>query len=204
MSDSGNPWVIGAPAATEPAPAIEAPPLTRRERLRGPRAPQPATVAAPATSDRLPVRAQAASAALWWVGAHGGAGETTLARLAAGSRAADHAWPAPAAGSAASRVVVVARTDHSGLLAAQRVAREWASGQVAGLVELVGLVLVADAPGRRPKELRQLEQLVAGGYPRAWTLPWIDAWRLGPADPADMGREHQRLLADLQLTSSPR
>lgn len=204
MSDSRNPWVIGAPAATEPAPAPEAPPLTRRERLRGPRAPQPATVAAPATSDRLPVRAQAAPAALWWVGAHGGAGETTLARLAAGSRAADHAWPAPAAGSAASRVVVVARTDHSGLLAAQRVAREWASGQVAGLVELVGLVLVADAPGRRPKELRQLEQLVAGGFPRAWTLPWIDAWRLGPADPADMGREHQRLLADLQLTASPR
>ncbi|RIJ33400.1 hypothetical protein DZF93_09285, partial [Clavibacter michiganensis subsp. insidiosus] len=119
-------------------------------------------------------------------------------------RAAGHAWPAPAAGSPASRVVVVARTDHSGLLAAQRVAREWASGQVAGLVELVGLVLVADAPGRRPKELRQLEQLVSGGYPRSWTLPWIDAWRLGPADPADMGREHQRLLADLRLTASPR
>ncbi len=123
---------------------------------------------------------------------------------APGPRPAGHAWPAPAAGSPASRVVVVARTDHSGLLAAQRVAREWASGQVAGLVDLVGLVLVADAPGRRPKELRQLEQLVAGGYPRAWTLPWIDAWRLGPAEPADMGREHQRLLADLQLTASPR
>jgi hypothetical protein len=203
MSDSGNPWVVGAPAVVD-APASDAPPLTRRERLRGPRAPQPATVTAPAETDRLPVHRADEPAGLWWVGAHGGAGETTLARLAPGSRAAGHAWPAPAAGSPASRVVVVARTDHSGLLAAQRVAREWASGQVAGLVDLVGLVLVADAPGRRPKELRQLEQLVSGGYPRSWTLPWIDAWRLGPADPADMGREHQRLLADLQLTASPR
>jgi hypothetical protein len=31
--------------------------------------------------------------ALWWVGTHGGAGESTLEQLLEGSRAMGHAWP---------------------------------------------------------------------------------------------------------------
>jgi hypothetical protein len=52
-------------------------------------------------------------------------------------------------------------------------------------VELLGVVFVADAPGRLPKPLRPRLELVACGAPRSWELPWADAWRLhNPHDPA--------------------
>lgn len=203
MSDSVNPWVTGGPISEEArqvAPA--ATPLIRRDVLRGPSAPQPTAVPVPDRADRLPTRQVYGGAAMWWIGAHGGAGESTLAALALGSQPAGHAWPMPAERGTLSRATIVARTNYAGLMAAQRVAREWASGSTSGMVELTGLVLVADAPGRRPKELRQLEQHVAGGYPRLWTLPWVEAWRLGEPDPASVPREYRQLLADLNLTQT--
>lgn len=203
MSDNANPWVTGGPVSDEEQEVLpETSPMTRREALRGPSAPQPTAVSAPESADRLPTRQVYGGATAWWLGAHGGAGESTLAGLALGSQAAGHAWPIPGDRGALNRVVVIARTNYSGLMAAQRVAREWAAGTTGSVVDLSGLVLIADAPGRRPKELRQLEQHVAGGYPRLWTLPWVEAWRMGPASAADMPREYRALLADLNLTAS--
>ena len=83
---SVNPWLshlepqappaVARPALSEPAPTV---PLT----------PQPG-VAAPAPDQQLPrrrlVRGEL-STLVWWVGAHGGAGETSLERLLSGSRA---------------------------------------------------------------------------------------------------------------------
>jgi hypothetical protein len=180
----------------------ETSPMTRREALRGPSAPQPSAVSVPENADRLPTRQVYGGATAWWLGAHGGAGESTLAGLVLDSQAAGHAWPIPGDRGALNRVVVLARTNYSGLMAAQRTAREWAAGTTGQAVDLVGLVLIADAPGRRPKELRQLEQHVAGGYPRLWTLPWVEAWRIGPASATDMPLEYRTLLADLNLTAS--
>ncbi len=152
MSDSVNPWVTGGPTSEEAqqvAPA--ATPLTRRDVLRGPSAPQPTAVPVPDRADRLPTRQVYGGASMWWVGAHGGAGESTLAALALGSQSAGHAWPMPADRGTLSRAAVVARTNYAGLMAAQRVAREWASGSTSGMVELTGLVLVADAPVAGPR-----------------------------------------------------
>ena len=102
-----------------------------------------------------------------------------------------------------SRVALVARTSWSGLTAAQRAATEWASGVLGDSVQLVGLVLIPDAPGRLPKPLRDLQHVIAGGVPRVWTLPWVDAWRLGPVDPSvPVPKEFRALLADLQLSPS--
>ena len=42
-------------------------------------------------------------AAVWWLGAHGGAGESTLEELFSGSRAAGHSWPVTAAGASRRR-----------------------------------------------------------------------------------------------------
>ena len=114
---------------------------------------------------------------LWWVAPHGGAGETTLAQLLPDSAAADHRWPIRPEGEDRPYVVLVARTHQSGLTTAQNAIREWASGSIP--IELAGLVLVADAPGRLPKPLRALADLVAGGVSEVWRVPWIDAWRLG-------------------------
>lgn len=116
-------------------------------------------------------------APLWWLGVHGGAGESTLAQLVPGSRAAGHAWPDGYNG-APTNVVLIARSNASGLGAAQRAAIEWAAGTLPS-VNLVGLVIVADAPGKLPRPLRELAHLVAGGVPQSWHVPWIEAWRLG-------------------------
>lgn len=172
-------------AEREPAP---------RPALR-PTAPQGGV---PAPAEGLPIRRQTRSAPLWWVGAHGGAGESTLAAAVEGSAGGGHAWPATAGGS--PRVVLVARTHASGLRAAQLAATQWASGSVPE-VELLGLVLVADAPGRLPRELRDLTRLVAGGVPHVWNVPWLEQVRRGePA--AAWPRSTRAMFSELLSGSS--
>ena len=199
---SANPWVnlpqrgaqrvaelVAAPAL---APGVE---TAAREREL---APQPAAVQAP--RDGLPRRTVSpdTSVVLWWVGAHGGAGESTLQQLLEGSRAAGHAWPS--AGDVAaepSAVVLVARTSAHGLRAAQLAATQWASGSVA--VRLLGLALIADAPGRLPKPLKDLAHVVAGGVPRSWRLPWVEPWRLGePLSPQSAPQPYRSFLDELR------
>ena len=196
---NANPWLIGPEQPAEPN-AVAAP-QTRREVRLGATAPQPG-VPTPDTADRLPRREAAWPATVWWLGVHGGAGESTLAALAPGTRPADHAWPIPVRPGTTHRVVLVARANYSGLTAAQRAATEWASNTLGDSVQLLGLVLVADAPGRRPKVLRELEQVIAGGVPRVWQLPWVEAWRLGPAAVGDqLPKEFRELFAGLSLTA---
>jgi hypothetical protein len=140
------------------------------------------------------------AAAVWWVGVHGGAGESTLELLAPGTRAASHSWPLPGPGRASHRVVLVARTHYAGLVAAQRAATDWATGSLGDGVVLEGLVLISDAPGRLPKPLADLEQIIAGGVPRTWRVPFVSSWRTGPvaATPRPLWGV-RRLLADLSL-----
>jgi len=160
-------------------------------------------VPVPDLADRLPRRAAHGQAIAWWVGAHGGAGETTLARLAFGTVAAEHSWPMPAAAGIQSRVILVARTNYAGLTAAQRAAREWASGALGDAIRLEGLVLVADQPGKLPKELRELAHLVCGGVPRSWELPWVAEWRVAPATPGQaLPTAFVRMFSDLNLRPS--
>lgn len=157
----------------------------------------------PDQADRLPQRTTPWGASAWWVGPTGGAGESTLAAIARGTRAADHAWPIPENRGSLSRVVLVARTNYAGLVAAQRAATEWASGVLGDAVRVDGLVLIPDMPGRLPKELRHFAQVVTGGVPHTWTLPWVDAWRFGPIDPAaELPKEFHALLADLHLNTT--
>lgn len=112
------------------------------------------------------------------VGAHGGAGASTLAGLL-GAVDGGRAWPT-GSGGVRPRVVVAARTDARGIDAAQRAAMQWARGGTG--VDLVGVVWVADAPGRLPVELRRRRDHVSGAFPESFQVPWVDAWRMGPAD----------------------
>ena len=180
MHDAPNPYLALALSPPPPAPPSMSHEEVVRAPLTGPRAPQPGVVGVD-TVDRLPLRRVSASPVLWWVGAHGGAGETTLAQLFPGTRAARHGWPvldrAPD-NHPPPAVVLLARTHLRGLLAAQRAAVEWASGTVPE-VDLRGLVLLADAPGRLPHVLGDLADLIAGGVPRVWRVPWIERWRTG-------------------------
>lgn len=173
MSSSKNRWVtFGAETVEEPSSVVEEP---RAFLPTGATRPQ-LSVPQPDRADRLPrSKVSGITPDYWWLGVHGGAGETSLARLDKNTRAAEHRWPIEASGST---VVLVARSNVSGLRAAQLAATEWASGTLPG-VHVAGLVVLADAPGRLPKEIREFARVVGGGVPHLWHFPWIDAWRFG-------------------------
>lgn len=148
-------------------------------------------------SGALPLHPQTGTATVWVVGAHGGAGETTVASLAPGWAGTGGSWPVLAPEVAAPACLLCARTSAAGLLAAQAALRQWAADGTG--VDLLGLVLLADAPGRLPAPLRDLSRLVAGGAPRVWSIPWVDAWRLGePAVP----RQAARLITAVTVLTS--
>ncbi|MGE3194631.1 MAG: DUF6668 family protein [Microbacteriaceae bacterium] len=194
-----NPWLKAAAARS---PAFITPPPTVEESsqpvVTGPQFGVPV----PDQADRLPQRVTGHTATVWWVGVAGGAGESALATIAQGSRAADHAWPVPESAGIVNRVVLVARTNFAGLTAAQRAATEWAAGVLGDGIQLEGLALVPDIPGRLPKELRDLIQVVSGGVPRTWTLPWVDAWRFAPVSATDLHRGFAPMFKDLYLSST--
>ena len=139
-----------------------------------------------------------ARASWWWAGCHGGAGVTTLLGATGSGRDSLRHWPLLSSG-ASSKVVLVARTHEAGLRAAQAAARQWAAGTLPPQVELIGLVLTADAPGRLPRQLHDLARLVAGGVPRTWEIGWHEEVRLGqPGHLADgPAAEYHQLAASL-------
>lgn len=179
MPQPTNPWVT-APLANraQEGPTCPAPTAPPRRAASAPQAGVPM----PDVADRLGLVEVPADVAGWVVGVHGGAGETTLSRLLPEVNATGHRWPSPA-GGAAVPVVLAARTHMSGLLAAQHAATEWASGAVSS-VSLVGLVLVADSPSRLSRPLREFIDVLAGGVPQLWRLPWVERWR-STVDPTD-------------------
>lgn len=191
MSGAVNPWLTSAvEAEPETSPSLVTSELCPPT---GPTQPQHHGVPEPVL--RLPVAVRSVWPGLWWVGAHGGAGESTLASVMPGSMEAGHAWPQVSDGSTAP-VVLVARTSMRGLLAAQGAITQWASGLVRG-VSFLGLVFSADAPGRLPKPLRDLAYVIGGGAPRVWSIPWVPSWRMAEPTPDNLPREALRLVDDL-------
>jgi hypothetical protein len=186
-----NPWVTSPPPAPQDSGPDGSAPRPARTLL-----PQPGAVPAPreglAWIQVPPATPATGAPRWWWAGCHGGAGLSTLAAAAPGTGQV-RGWPAPPRPGFA-RAVLVARTHAAGLLAAQRAAAQWAAGAVPGNVELLGAVLVADAPGRLPAPLRELAELVRGGMPRSWLVPYLPALRFGP-DPESLAAPPIRALA---------
>lgn len=130
------------------------------------------------------------------LGAHGGAGVTSLLRAGLDRVAVDagRCWPQ------AGLVLLVARTSTSGLEWARDLARQHASG-LAGDVELLGLVLIPDAPGRLAARTTGLRDLVSGAFARTWHLPWLEEWRLAATtEPLPAHPDVQHLVAELART----
>ncbi len=135
----------------------------------------------------MQVAASLVQPSLWVRGVHGGSGESRIAALCTTWAAADHLWPtlpdAP--------VLLVARSHADGLLAAHRAIAEWAAGSVPQ-VRLVGLAVVADAPGRLPRPLLDLQRQVTAGVSRFWEIGWCEPWRFGATN--DLAPGAQQLL----------
>jgi len=194
MTEGFNPWVSRPAASQEitlaPTQVLAAP--------TGPQSPQ-LGIPVPDAVDQLPTIRQFRTAELWWLGVHGGAGESSLAALLPGSAAAQHGWPQVPNQLEPSRVILTARSNVRGLQAAQNAATQWAAGLVP-FIEVLGLVIIADAPGKLPKPLRDLSHLVSGGVPRTWHVPWIESWRTGDQpELTALPRQVRRLIEDLQF-----
>jgi hypothetical protein len=189
-----NPWLTATSTGRPPEPS---PSIPRPVPASGPDRPQPGQVSA-LVGGGLPFIGvpdeHARAAGWWWVGAHGGAGVSTLHALMPDGFEAYRCWPTSTI-IRPLRAVLVARTHAAGLAAARDAARQWASGQVP--IALLGLVLIADTPGRLPRRLRGSQRLLAGAVPRTWTIAWIESYRLGELDPQRPPAPLARLAADL-------
>ncbi len=179
-----NPWVTDFGARPQQSDTAARPPAgAPQAHSYGADRPQPAAVD-PLEAGGLPMAEYppdvwpSAHATWWWAGCHGGAGVTTLMSATGCGRDSLRHWPVLSSG-ARSKVVLVARTHEAGLRAAQAAARQWAAGMLPPQVELIGLVLTADAPGKLPRQLHDLARLVAGGVPRTFQVGWHEELRLG-------------------------
>ncbi|MFF3326360.1 DUF6668 family protein [Streptomyces sp. NPDC002889] len=111
-----------------------------------------------------------------WVGAHGGAGASALAKVLGGTDIGCR-WPDASLGEPA-RVMLVARTHADGMRAASRALDALREGRHPAGMELVALVLVADAPGRLPFALARRVRVLRSVAP-VRRVPWIPSWRMG-------------------------
>lgn len=141
-------------------------------------------------------------AGAWWAWRplHGGAGTSTLSRAVPGGIVladdpSEHGWPT-------LPVIAVTRSHAGGLLAAQRFAAEIA---VTPRVRLLGLVIIADTPGRLPRSLETIIRLINGGYPHVWRAAWVEGWRRGePVTPRSIPTSYRTLLDDLMARTGMR
>ncbi len=182
-----------APAAVGGRPAY------RTNTLNAPRA----DVFLPPTRG-LPMRPTAIAAngvrpAWYFIAAHGGSGAGLLATFSwqpyeaamkaareAGEQpgelppfglAAGRAWPNPAL-EPTGRSIVVCQTTMRGLAWARDLAAQYLSGGAPKGTHLLGVVTVADQPGRLPQPIAAAKNLLAGAYPDAWHVPYVPEYRL--------------------------
>ncbi|KZM71619.1 hypothetical protein [Nocardia terpenica] len=139
----------------------------------------PTLVVAPKVTDRAPVRMESADAAgqspAEWVvmGAHGGAGASTLARWWPQAADTQGAWPG--CPDSTQLVVLTARMCMPGLVAAATRLREWHAQLTPTGVVVVGLVLIPARPGRIPAPVRRFREIVAPLVAGAvYSIGWYD------------------------------
>ncbi|MGN9774826.1 hypothetical protein ACTMS0_03450 [Micromonospora sp. H33] len=124
---------------------------------------------------------------VWWVGCHGGAGTSTLARLVGFGLDFGKAWPLVTPAMPAANVVLVCRASAQGAWAATGAIEQWRRrAGMTGVTKVVGVVAVAASPRRPPRIATERLQLLRGWAPQIWRVGWVDAL-LAADDPRDVG-----------------
>lgn len=136
----------------------------------------PGWLAVPTEGERAPVwdspvpgTESGRTPVIWLLGAHGGAGVSTLESMWAPAADSRRGWPAA---ETAPFVVVVARMHAAGLDAAHRLCLQHQAGNVGGC-SLLGLVTVAAAPGKPALSLSRRRELVAAAAGASWHIDWV-------------------------------
>lgn len=126
----------------------------------------------------VPVPASGAPG-VWLLGAHGGAGVSTLCRWIGPAGDAHRRWPG-GHGDQSPFVVLVAEESVTALSRAHLLVRQYASGGSGPSAHLLGVITVSRVPGRRPQQVRQRRDLLAGllaqisgGEGSMWSIPFV-------------------------------
>ncbi|MFI9511213.1 hypothetical protein [Nocardia sp. NPDC052566] len=189
------------------------------------RLPPRAVVAPPALqralvlSEPCPARtANGSIASFWLLGAHGGAGVSTLTWMWSEAADCGRIWPGPV-GKESPFVVLVARETVTGLAAADALLRQH-HADLAGGCRVLGLVTVAARPGRMSTVIRRDLSLYGALADKVWRVGWHEefiqqplrafgrsgeeiGWR-DTSVPADVAAiEHQLLTLVEQFRSDP-
>jgi hypothetical protein len=90
---------------------------------------------------------------------------------------AGRAWPDPTL-ERTTQVVVVCRTTMRGLGRARDAAAQYLAGRAPDGVHLVGVVTIADQPGRLPQPIAAAKGVLAGVYQHTWHVPYVPEYRL--------------------------
>lgn len=106
------------------------------------------------------------------VGAHGGAGTSTVARWWAPAADCGQSWPGSP--ETTQLVVVAARLCLPGLIACAERLREWHVGTAPDGVDIVGVVLTAARPGRIPAPVRRYRAVIEDLTGVVWEIGWHD------------------------------
>lgn len=111
---------------------------------------------------------------VWLLGAHGGAGVSSLEHCLPFTADCGDRWPA-VIGSETPLVVVVARETIAGISSAHDLLRQYCCG-LAGPSTLLGLVTVAARSGRVQADIRRYRAVVAGLVEHEWRISWHNDW----------------------------
>lgn len=112
---------------------------------------------------------------VWLLGAHGGAGVSTLAHALAPAGDCARFWPAVLEDESPF-VVVVAKETIEGLTRAHDLLRQWHCGMAGTRAHLLGLITVAHAPGDAPSAVRRYLDVIDVAAPARWRVDWQKDW----------------------------
>lgn len=90
---------------------------------------------------------------------------------------AGRAWPEPSL-ERTGLVVVVCATTMRGLAWARDIAGQYLAGCAPAGTQLLGVVTIADQPGRLPQPIAAAKGLLGGVYPHTWHVPYVPEYRL--------------------------
>lgn len=116
---------------------------------------------------------------LWLLGAHGGAGVSTLCQWIGPAGDSLGRWPG-GHGNQSPFVVLVAEESVTALAKAHILVRQYATGGAGSSAQLLGVLTVARVPGRRAQQVRQRRDVLAGllaeisgGAAQMWAVPFV-------------------------------
>ncbi|MDQ1287034.1 MAG: hypothetical protein QG622_599 [Actinomycetota bacterium] len=191
MADAEDPWLTAARTLRSEEPekrslAVRSDPVPERLQSH-----EVAPAEAPVPGHRIPrwferprphlgEGTASGAARWWWLGVHGGAGVSTLLELVPGGADAFRFWPSPSVHGGPDGLVLVCRTHAHGLRCARAAVHQWNSHDVPDRLTLLGLVAIADAPGKLPVPQSQALRLLAGAVERLWTVPFLEDLRRAP------------------------